>query len=198
MSWLDTLTVSVRKGLIGVFPALGAVDAAREFISDAVATRVREEACAKAYELLAQTHRDVLVTVLWQNALLLASLVPVYYWHSAVPFYVAYAIVLGYSTFTVVKARHLIKRLLSTRSIHRTLAEEVLAAMEKEITQRQLYQRKVVEWLGPDLRTIADGIARKLKPDVVAAVLNMTATLLLAFVAFRLFAIPLLELRALH
>jgi hypothetical protein len=159
---------------------------------------VREEACTKAYELLAQTHRDVLTTVVWQNALLMASLVPVYLLQSSIPFYVAYAVVALYSAYSVAKARHLIVRLMSTRSVHRTLADEVLAAMERELTQRQFYQRKVVQWLGPDLRTIADEVARKLKPDVVAVVLNMTATLLLAFVAFRLFAIPLLEHRVLH
>jgi hypothetical protein len=193
MSWLESLATSARKGLGNIFPAFGVVDAAREFLSETVAEQVRQAACTKAYEVLAQTHRSVLTTVIWQNALLLASLVPVYFAQSALPFYLAYAVVFAYSAYAVIKARHLIVRLVSTRSVEQTLAAEVLEAMKRELTLRQFYQRKVVEWLGPDLRTIADDVARKLKPDVVAAVLNMAATLVLAFVAFRLFAIPLLE-----
>lgn len=198
MEWLNSLTTTARKGLVSVFPALGVVDAAREFISDAVADRIREAACTKAYELLAKTHRSVLTTVVWQNALLLASLIPVHFLRSAIPFYLAYAVVIGYSGYIAVKNRRLVARLMVCRSIEGTLSAEVLAAMEQELTQRQFYERKAVEWLGPDLRSIAGEIAKKLKPDIIAAVLNMAVTLVLAFVAFRLFAIPLLEHRALY
>jgi hypothetical protein len=39
---------TAKTALTSIFPALGAVDAAREFISEAVAQKIREEACIKA------------------------------------------------------------------------------------------------------------------------------------------------------
>lgn len=197
MSWIAKISTYVKPALTSIFPAFAAVDVAREFISEQVAQRIRELAYAKAYELLAQSHRGVVTTIVWQNALLLLSLVPVYWLHSAIPFYVAYVCVAGYSLYSVIQVWPLVARLFKTRSITGTLSHEVLMAINTELTQRQFYERKAVEWLGPDLKKIADEIARKLKPDVVAAIGNMTCTLLLAFVAFRLFAIPLLEHRAL-
>lgn len=197
MDWFGRAVGAGKAALTQFFPSLGAVDAARDFISESVAQRIRDEACTKAYALLAQTHRSVLTTIVWQNAALLASLMPVYFLHSAWPFYIAYAGVAGYSAYSVWNMWPLVKRLAKTRSITQTLSQEVLSAIEAELTQRQFIERKAVEWLGPDLKNIADDIARKLKPDVMTAVANMGITLLLAFVAFRLFAIPLLEHRAL-
>lgn len=198
MDWLKDLANTARTKLGELFPALSPVDAARDFISEAVAHRIREEACSKAYALLAQAHSGVIRTIVWQNATLLASLGPVYFLHSPYPFYLAYTGVAGYSLYTVAKSWPLVLRLFKTRSITRTLSREVLESIDMELTQRQFYERKVVEWLGPDLKHIADDVARRLKPDVVAAVGNMAATLVLSFIAFRMFAIPLLEHRALQ
>lgn len=197
MDWLNTVVGAAKSGLTRYFPALGAVDAAREFIEETVAQRIRDEACAKGYALLSQTHRSVLTTIAWQNAALLFSLLPVYFLHSAWPFYIAYAGVASYTIYSVAKAWPLVLRLIKTRSVTQTLSREVLSAIESELTQRQFVERKAVEWLGPDLKKIADDVARKLKPDVMTGVANMGITLLLAFVAFRLFAIPLLEHKAL-
>lgn len=197
MEWLQNVLGVARATLTKVFPILGVVDAAQEFISESVAQRIRDEACTKAYEILAKTHRTVLTTIVWQNAVLLGSLLPVYWLRSPYPFYVAYVGVAGYSIYSVVSMWPLIRRLATTRSITATLSLEVLEAIKAELTQRQFIERKAVEWLGPDLKKIADDVAKKLKPDVLTAVANMGITLLLAFVAFRLFAIPLLEHRAL-
>lgn len=197
MDWFDRAIGAGKAALTQYFPALGAVDAARDFISETVAQRIRDEACTKGYALLAQTHRSVLTTIVWQNTALLSSLLPVYFFRSAWPFYVAYAGVAGYSAYSVWKMWPVVKRLIKTRSVTQTLSQEVLSAIEAELTQRQFIERKAVEWLGPDLKNIADEVAKKLKPDVMTAAANMGITLLLAFVAFRLFAIPLLEHRAL-
>lgn len=62
---------------------------------------------------------------------------------------------------------------------------------------REFYERKAVEWLGPDLEKLSEEVASKLRPDVVAAGVNIAFTLCMAFIAFRVFAIPLLEARAL-
>jgi len=196
-SWASRLLAAAKTGLTSVFPALGAVDAAKDFISEAVAQRIRDEACAKAQALLTQAHRDVIHNIAWQNGLLLLSILPVYLLHSAVPFYVAYACVAGYTAYSVFQSRALVAKLLGTRSLTQTLALEVREAVEQELTQRQFYERKVVEWLGPDLDRLSQDVARKLRPEVRAAVVNMAFTLLMAFVAFRLFAIPLLEHKAL-
>ncbi|MDR9836982.1 MULTISPECIES: hypothetical protein [Herbaspirillum] len=197
MEWLQNVLGVARATLTKVFPILGVVDAAQEFISESVAQRIRDEACTKAYAILAKTHRAVLTTIVWQNSVLLGSLLPVYWLRSPLPFYVAYVGVAGYSVYSVVSMWPLIRRLATTRSITATLSLEVLEAIKAELTQRQFIERKAVEWLGPDLKKISDEVAKKLKPDVLTAVANMGITLLLAFVAFRLFAIPLLEHKAL-
>jgi hypothetical protein len=197
MEWWDKMVTAAREGLSKVIPSLNPVDAARDYISEAVAQRIREEACAKAYALLAQTHRNVVTTIVWQNAVLLLSLLPVYLTHSPLPFYIAYIGVAGYTCYSVAKSWPLVKRIIRTRSVTETLSLEVLAAIETELTTRQFIERKAVEWLGPDLRKLSDEVAKKLRPDILAAVGNMAITLLLAFVAFRLFAIPALEHRAL-
>lgn len=125
------------------------------------------------------------------------SLLPVYLLHSAIPFYAAYSVVAGYSLQSLTEYRHVVLRLLKTRSVTQTLSTELLKAIEEELTLRDFYERKAVEWLGPDLRKLSTEIAVKLKPDVTAAAFNMAVTLLLAFTAFRVFAIPALEYKAL-
>jgi hypothetical protein len=188
---------TAKTALTSIFPALGAVDAAREFISDAVAQKIRDEACVKAQALIAQAHRKVIFSIVWQNGLLMLSMVPVYFLRAQWPFYVAYACVFGYSAWSAYEYRGIIWRLCKTRSVTQTLALEVRGAIETELTSRQFYERKAVEWLGPDMKRLADDVARKLKPDVLMAGFNMGFTLLTAFLAFRVFVIPLLEHRAL-
>lgn len=196
-SWTSRLLDTARSTLNSMIPAFGAVDAAREFIEETVAQRIREEACTKAYALMAEAHRAVIFSIMWQNGLLMLSMIPVYFLHAPWPFYLAYAGVVAYTLYSAIKARNLILRLCRTRSVTQTLALEVREAIETELTQRQLIERKAVEWLGPDLTRLSEDVARKLKPDVVAAVFNMAFTLFMAFVAFRVFALPLLEQRAL-
>lgn len=197
MSLLDLAVSVARKGLSAYFPSVAAVEVAKDLISEAVANKIRSEACARAYEILAQAHRSVMRTIVGQNAVLLLSLLPVYGLRSAWPFYVAYLAVAGHSGYSAAKHWPLLKHLCRSRSITATLSNEVQTALETELMQRQFYERKVVEWLGPDLKKLSDEIAQKLKPDVVAACTSMGVTLVLAFVAFRLFAIPLLEHQAL-
>lgn len=195
--WLSQALDSAKTVINTVFPVFEAADAAKEAISDVVAQRIREEARAKAYAVLADTHRKVLFNIIWQNGLLLASLVPVYLLRSAVPFILAYACVVVGTMYSIVESRHIILRLFRTRSVVQTLAHEIREAIEAELTQRGYYVQKVVEWLGPDLKEFSVDVARMLKPDVLAAALNMAFTLFMAFLAFRVFAIPLLEQHAL-
>ena len=103
----------------------------------------------------------------------------------------------GHSIYSASKAWPLLRRIVRTRSVTGAISQEVQSVIEAELTERDFIERKAVEWLGPDLKTIADDIARYLRPDIVAAAANMALTLVLAFVAFRLYAIPMLEHRAL-
>jgi hypothetical protein len=196
-SWSSRLFGAAKSTLTTIFPTLGAVDAAREFISEAVAQKIREAASVQAQALISQAHRRVMFSIVWQNALLMLSMVPVYVLHAPWPFYLAYACVFGYTAYSAYEYRGVIGRLCKTRSITQTLALEVRGAIEKELTEGEFIQRKAVEWLGPDLEKLSVDVARKLKPDVMGAAFNMAFTLFMAFVAFRVFAIPLLEHRAL-
>lgn len=188
---------AAKSVLTNLVPGMGVVDTAKDMISEAVAQRIREEAVQKGRALLDEAHVDVIRTILWQNGLLVASLLPVYLLKSPVPFYMAYMAVMSYTLRSVFLHRGLLLQLVRTRSVTRTLSKEVQDAIELELTQRQFYERKVLEWLGPDLELISHDVARRLRPDVIAGVTNMAVTLFVAFVAFRLFAIPWLEHRAL-
>jgi hypothetical protein len=196
-SWTDRLLDTARSTLSKAFPAFGAVDAARDLISEAVAQRIRDEARSKAQTLIAEAHRTVLFNILWQNGLLMFSMVPVYFLRKPWPFYLAYAGVACYTLHSLFHYRAILLRLVRTFSVTRTLALEVREAIELELTQRRLYEKKIFEWLGPDLKNLSEDVARTLRPDVMAAVANMAFTLLMAFVAFRVFVIPLLERHAL-
>lgn len=197
MTWIEAAYDKVTKQLQAAFPVLGAVGAAKDVISEAVASRIRDEAVAQTQALLTRSHRSVLATIAWQNGVLMLSLLPVYFLHSPLPFYAAYAGVAAHSFFTTIESWPLIRKFMQTRSVTETLAQEVFEAIEKELVQKPFYERKVVEWLGPDLRQLSQEVARKLRTDVIAAMVNMGFTVLMAFVAFRVFAIPLLEQRAL-
>lgn len=195
--WYDKLVNTAKATLISAFPVLGAVNVAKDFISEQLAERIRAEAHTKAQAILSQVHRDTLRTIAWQNGALLLSIVPVYFLHSPWPFYLAYACVASYTVYSIWQERQLLLRLCGTRSVTQTVSTVVREAIELELTKRQFIERKAVEWLGPDLQTISDDVARRLKPDVIATVINMAFTLLLAFLAFRVYAIPLLEHKAL-
>lgn len=197
MKFLEQLVSAAQARIREVAPVINGLFVAKDVLSDVVVQRIREEAQAKAQVILAQTHRNVLMTILWQNSVLLASLVPVYLLHSPIPFYLAYAVVTGYSIYAVATCWPLIYRLIKTRSVTQALAYEVQVALEKELVQRSLFERKAVEWLAPGIQTLSYDVATKLKKDVVAAATNMTVTIVLAFVAFRLFALPYLEHKAL-
>lgn len=196
MKWYQSALQRFKSTATFVSQKINIVQTAKERVSEAVAAKIKDEAAARAYEMLAQTHRSVVTTVLVQNGALVASLFPVYIFHNAWPFYLVYAAVAGYSIFTVLQSWPLVRRLIKTRSMRQTLNEEVLIAIQTELTQRQYYQRAIVEYLGPDLKIVADDVGMRLLPDIRAAVANMVLTLLLAFIAFRLFAIPMLEQRA--
>lgn len=197
MDFFSKLGSLAKTGLYAAFPSLAIVDAAKELISEAVAQKIRDAACAKAQTLITEAHHSVMKTIVWQNGLLLLSLLPVYLLRSSWPFYVAYVCVAGYTAYSVFQSRALLVRLAATRSVTKTIAVEVRDAIEVELTQREFYERKAVQWLGPDLQKLSDEVAHKLKPDIIAAAANIAFTLFMAFIAFRVFAIPLLEARAL-
>lgn len=197
MDWLDKTWTRIQEPVRKLLPAADAVLSVKEFMSDAVADRIRSEAKTRAYEMLAKAHRSVLVTTIVQNAALMASAIPVYYLHSPWPFYATYAGVIAYSAYSAATAWPLLVRIGRTRSVTAAISQEVQAAIEADLTERDFIERKAVAWVGPDLKTVADDIARYLRPDIVAACANMALTLILAFVAFRLYSIPMLEQRAL-
>lgn len=66
------LLAAAKSTMTAIFPALGAGDAAKDFVSQAVAQRIRDEACTKARAVLAEAHRSVIIiNIFWQNGLLI-------------------------------------------------------------------------------------------------------------------------------
>lgn len=200
IDWFDKATTLLKVATGTLIPSIlvdKSLDASKNFISKQIADKIIGEASTRAYQLLAETHRSVIHTIIWQNSLLVLSLLPVYFLHSAVPFYVAYACVTTYTFVTLYQSLPLLKQFVETRSLHTMIKWAVRKAIDEELRQRQFYEQKIVEYLGPDLDVIADDVAFKLHPDIRAALINMGLTLFMAFIAFRLVAIPWLEHRAL-
>lgn len=179
-----------------------AVDLATEilpgFVSQSVAARIKEAAMFGAYEIMAKTHRTVLKTLIWQNGLLLISLPLVFLLHSAIPFYGAYGCVIGYTIWSMTHVWPQIVGLLVTRSLTKTISRTIRDAIQADLLRRDVFQRAVVEWFGPDLDKIAEEIAEDLLPDIRMYALNLAFTLGMAFITFRWFLIPMLEQRALQ
>lgn len=200
MGWITKILPTIKSAVSFLMPTTVpgmVVEASKNMISDAVASKIKDEATARAYELLAESHRTVIYTILWQNALLTASIFPVYYLHSAIPFYLGYGCVVAYTGWSVIKSWPVVKLLLRTWSIEGAVTQAVRAAIDEDLQARRYYQKVIVEFLSPDLDTISNSVAKKLTPDIRAVFLNMGITLLMSFLAFRLVALPLLEHRAL-
>jgi hypothetical protein len=198
---LKHLTDKFMKSLIAPFvpSIINKIDleAPKKAISDSIAAKIKLEATLRAYQMLAGAHRSLINTILWQNALLLFSILPVYFLHSAIPFYLAYAAVATYSVLTFAQSWPQLLHCLKTRSLLKPIASAVHQAIVAELCQLHYVERKVVEYLGPDIEELSGDIARQLLPDIRSALINMGLTLVMAFVAFRLTAIPMLEHRAL-
>ena len=83
-----------------------------------------------------------------------------------------------------------------TRSMIETIKCAVHAAILEDLCKRRPLERAAVQYLGPDLELVSYEIAYEILPDIRAALINMGLTLVMAFIAFRLTAIPMLEHRA--
>lgn len=198
---LKNLTSNWMKSLIA--PLVPSIlnrinlEAPKKAISDTIAAKIKLEATLRAYQMLAGAHRSLINTILWQNALLLFSILPVYFLHSALPFYLAYTCVATYSVVVFAQSWPQLLTCIKTRSLLKPITAAVHQAIVAELCQLQYVERKVVEYLGPDIEELSSDIARQLLPDIRSALINMGLTLVMAFVAFRLTAIPMLEHRAL-
>ena len=166
--------------------------------STKIGDMIISDAKLSAYELLIKTHRSVMNTVLWQNGLLLVSIFPVHLMHSATPFYIAYTVVLTYTAVTSAQKWPLIQEAIEHRSIHKVVRRTVRKEINNSLEKTNMFARAVVEHFGPDLEQLSDDIAFQLTPDIRAMLINMCLTLFMAFIAFRMTIIPLLEHGALQ
>jgi hypothetical protein len=87
---------------------------------------------------------------------------------------------------------------LRVRSLFLIVKQTISKEIENELGRLPVYGKKAIEYLGPDLDKLSHDIADELIPDIRAALIHMILTLVMAFIAFRLTAIPMLEHRALH
>lgn len=192
---MPKLREALRELAPSLLPVADALEAGS--VSEAIAARIRAEAKERAEAILRAAHEKTIQSIIWQNALLLGSLPMVWALGSAIPFYMAYACVFGYSSWELWGSKDLILGWARKRSLTGVIQEEVRAAIDKDLRDRRFYERKIVEYLGPDLDAVAAEIAGKLRKDVVRGLANMALTVFVSFVAFRLFAIPMLEHMAL-
>ncbi|MBC3861513.1 hypothetical protein H8K32_05315 [Undibacterium jejuense] len=173
-------------------------DAAQKIPESFIGEYIRGQARLGAYKFLFETHRSVINAILWQNALLLSSIMLVYFFQSAIPFYLAYAFVAIYSASIVLRSWPKLRQWFKFRSLFLIVKQTISEEIENELCRLPIYGKKAIEYLGPDLDTLSHDITDELLPDIRAALIHMGLTLVMAFIAFRLTAIPMLEHRALH
>ena len=116
----------------------------------------------------------------------------------AIPFYIAYGCVAMYSVSVVLASWPKLKSWLRVRSLFLIIKQTISEEIDSELGRLPGYGKRAVEYLGPDLDKLSHDIADELFPDIRAALIHMVLTLAMAFIAFRLTAIPMLEHRALH
>lgn len=202
MNWKKILLGVADTAVRQSSPLLGglAVEATTALsvkIRERIDKQVLKEIEDATRDLIKDAHKEVVSTVALQNGILFLSLLPVYLLHSPIPFYLAYAGVLSHSFYGIYRHRRLCSSIVRTRSITQTLASVIREQVEERLKERNPFERKAVEWLGSDLNILAEKGARKIRPQVVAAVWNMIFTIFVSYAAFRVFAIPLLERHAL-
>ena len=183
----------VKPRIIG-----GMFDAAQKIPESFIGEYIRGQARLGAYKFLFETHRSVINAILWQNALLLTSILLVYLFQSAVPFYIAYSFVAIYSASVTLNAWPKLREWFKVGSLFLIVKQTISEEIENEVGKLPVYGKKAIEYLGPDLDALSHDITDELLPDIRAALIHMGLTLVMAFIAFRLTAIPMLEHRALH
>lgn len=174
------------------------VGTAKMIVSEAIAKKIEDEATVRAYQIMVSTHKEVTNTIIWQNGLLLASVIPVYFLKSGIPFYSAHTIVFLYSMYAIFNHKEYIFDFIRTKSILRVIQNAIRSAIDDELKNRHFYEQKVVEYLGPNLDKISSDIAQKLKSDIRNSIINICLTLVVSFIAFRLIVIPMCIDQALH
>ncbi|MFZ6690038.1 hypothetical protein ACO0K0_20065 [Undibacterium sp. SXout11W] len=173
-------------------------DAAQKIPESFIGEYIRCQARLGAYKFLFETHHSVINAILWQNALLLTSILLVYLFQSAIPFYIAYSFVAIYSASVVLNAWPKLLEWFKVRSLFLIVKKTISDEIENELGKLPVYGKKAIEYLGPDLDLLSHNITDELLPDIRAALIHMGLTLVMAFIAFRLTIIPMLEQRALH
>lgn len=103
----------------------------------------------------------------------------------------------SYSALSVVQSWPRLKLWVLIGRLIKTIKCGVHEAILEDLCKRHPLERSAVQYLGPDLEKVSYEIAAEILPDVRAALINMGLTLIMAFIAFRLTAIPMLEHRAL-
>lgn len=187
----------ISGGLTSVATRL-AKRVAQGLVCREVEKRALLEAEAQAARLLRETRNGIYLAIVWQNALLLASIWLSLHLGSVLPFCVSYVVVASYSLWCVAQHRQYIFAAIRTRSLFAVLRAEVRDAIVGALQQLGTIERFVVTHLGPDLEVLSDKVARQVYPAVRSACVNLGVTLGLSFLVFRVWLVPALARGLLH
>lgn len=172
--------------------------AAQGLVCREVERRALREAEVRAAQLLRETRNGVYVAIVWQNSLLLGAIWLSLHLHSLIPFGTGYLVVASYSLWCVMRHRQYIFAVIRTRSLFAILRDEVHEAVVGALQQLGTIERLVLTHLGPDLDALSDKVARQLYPVVRSACVNLSVTLGLSFLVFRVWLVPTLARGLLH
>ena len=169
----------------------------KEKSSESIEKDIVEKVRNQVNQYLVQFHKDTVQTILWQNGLLMISIFPVHWFHSTAPFYIAYGIVLAYTIFKLSKFWPEMRLAAKMRGIRKAIKLILEENIMNELKTLPTVQRILVEQFGPDLDRLSNQISVEILPDIRAVAISSTLTLIMAFIAFRMTVIPLLEHMAL-
>jgi len=187
------VTSLISGGLTGAATRL-AKRVAQGLVCREVEKRALLEAEAQAAKLLRETRNSIYLAIVWQNALLLASIWLSLHLGSVLPFCVSYVVVASYSLWCVAQHRQYIFAAIRTRSLFAVLRVEVRDAIVSALQQLGTIERFVVT----HLEALSDKVARQVYPAVRSACVNLGVTLGLSFLVFRVWLVPTLARGLLH
>lgn len=184
----------VGEAVIGAFPGAQMLKLVSDKLTATAEGALKDQIELQVYKRLMEFQHRTLLLVFWQNLALIASLFPVYWLRSPWPFYLAYVGVIAYTISSLWQSRAMLID-IARKGLLQTLSSAIQKSVDEEVANRSRIEQIAISWVG-DTRNLAADVALRIKRDALVLFSNLGVTLVLSFVTFRLFVIPLLETKA--
>lgn len=159
-------------------------------LHDQIEQRIWQETLLEMQSFIEQLHQNLAFTIIWQNGLLLMALLVSWYGRSSWPFYFCYGLIWAYSVWRGWQLRHYLLDLWRYRSVAMLLAHYLTQEILSKLQQLGRLERFVVHQFGPDIHDLSQRFARQIYPDLRLALVQVSLSLGLSILLFRLWIFP--------